>query len=65
MRDQDRVVDIATHYGLTVRGSKPCGGGIFPTRPDHHRYQPSLVYEEYRDSFMAAKRLGVALTIRI
>jgi hypothetical protein len=44
--------------GWTVRGSNPGGGEIFRTRPDRPCGPPSLLYNEYRVSFLGAKRPG-------
>jgi len=36
----------------TFRGSNPCGGEIFRTRPDRLWNTPSLQYNGWRDSFL-------------
>jgi hypothetical protein len=41
-------VGIATDYGGTVRGSDPCGGKIFRTRPDRPWGTPNFLYDGYR-----------------
>ena len=39
---RDSAVDVATRFGLEVRGSNPGGGEIVPTRPDRPWGPPSL-----------------------
>jgi len=50
MRGRDSSVDIATRYGLQVRGPNPFGVRDFPTpppRPDRPWAPPSLLYNGY------------------
>jgi hypothetical protein len=49
------VQRLATRW--TVRGSKPCGGGIFRTRPDRPWGPPRLLYNGYR-VFPRGKAVG-------
>lgn len=34
--------------GWTVRGSGPCGGAIFRSRPDRPQVPPSILYKGYQ-----------------
>ena len=43
---RDRVERLAK--GWTVRGSGPCGGVVFRSRPDRPRNSPSLLYKGYQ-----------------
>ena len=49
------VYRLAT--GWTVRGSNPCGGEIFRTRPDRRWIPSSLLYNRYR-VFTGGKAAG-------
>jgi hypothetical protein len=42
-----------------VRESKPAEGEIFRTDPDRPWDPPSLLYNEYRLSFLGVERLGL------
>jgi hypothetical protein len=55
---RDSSVGMATRYGLTVRGSKPCGSEIFLARPDRPRGPPRLLYKGYR-VFPGGKAAGM------
>jgi hypothetical protein len=44
--------------GWTVRRANSCVGEISPTRPDRPRRLPSLLYNEYRVSFLRVNRTG-------
>ena len=50
------VLRLAT--GWAVRGSNPCEGEVFCTRPDRSWGLPSLLYKGYRVSFPGLKRPG-------
>jgi hypothetical protein len=43
--------------GWTVRGSDPCGGAIFRSRPDRSQVPPSLLYKGYQ-VFRGVKAAG-------
>ena len=54
---RDSAVDKRLATGWTVRGSNPCGGEIFRTRPDRLWGPPSLLHNGYRD-FPGGKAAG-------
>ena len=60
---QVSVIQRNIPYGLglngwMVRGSNPCGGDIFCTRPDRPWGTPSLLYNGYPGLFRGGKAAG-------
>jgi hypothetical protein len=53
-----KITLIRLSTGWTVRASNLGRGEIFRTRPDRPRCPPSLLYNGYRFSLPAVKRLG-------